>query len=74
MMANQNTFMCECGNIIGRMESSVAWLRWNGEEGDPVMKGTSCATCKQNWLWLKPLDKTRYVNVMKCCKEFECRC
>lgn len=73
-MANQNTFMCECGNIIGRMKADIRWLRWNSPEGDPVMKGTSCGTCKQNWLWLKPLDGTPHVNVMKCCKAFECGC
>lgn len=73
-MATQSTFLCECGNVVGRMAQSVRWLKWNSEEGDPVMKGLTCGNCKQNWLWVKPEAPQVWVDVQKCCKDFECAC
>ncbi len=37
MMANQNTFLCECGRVIGRMMSNQSFLSWNQEKGLPAI-------------------------------------
>ena len=73
-MATQSTFLCECGEIIGRMDKKLKWLPWNTSEGDPVMKGTSCNKCKQGWLWRDPENVEAWVNVEKCCKILMCGC
>lgn len=73
-MATQNTFLCECGSIVGRMQKSIKWLKWNSEKGDPVMKGIECAGCGQNFLWIEPSSSHMWVDVEKCCKKFTCEC
>lgn len=72
-MANQNTFLCECGRIIGRMSRNASFLAWNQEEGEPVHRGVSCGGCFQNYIWRRPRSG-EYVDVKKCCKDFDCEC
>jgi len=72
MMADQNSFLCECGRVIGRMYERSKYLPWNADAGDPRHKGVSCGGCHQNWIYLP--SKGKFVDVRKCCKEFECEC
>lgn len=70
-MAIQNSFLCECGSVIGRMMVHESWLPWNAEKGSPVHTGIQCGKCGQNFTWVKPKDGA-YVNVKKCCTAFMC--
>ena len=70
-MAIQNSFLCECGRVIGRMMVHEAYLPWNAPEGTPVHTGIQCGQCGQNFTWVKPKDGA-YVNVKKCCTSFMC--
>lgn len=70
-MANQSTFLCECGRVIGRMPVSQVHLHWNAEEGTPIMRGVMCGGCRLNWIWVKGGGK--YVNVKKCCVGMACK-
>jgi hypothetical protein len=76
MMANQNTFLCECGRIIPRSvtnrhprgesregETLFMGLPWDFELGDPVHRGVQCGGCRRNWEWMKPGAGQPYVNV-----------
>jgi len=70
MMANQNTFLCECGRVIGRMPKSAYHLPWNAEQGDPVHRGVMCGGCRLNWIYIN--GGGEYVNVKKCCFGIKC--
>ena len=74
MMATQSTFLCECGEILGRMQSSMKWLPWNTEKGDPAMKGMLCNKCTRQYKWIQPSKSHGWVDVVKCCEDFTCRC
>jgi len=72
-MARQNTFLCECGRVIGRMPSTMYYLPWNAEDGDPRHKGVICGGCTQHWVYVQ--TKEPYVDVKKCCKgRVHCQC
>ncbi len=70
MMADQNTFLCECGRVIGRMPVKTSYLAWNAEKGTPVHEGIMCGGCRLNWFYVKGGGK--YVNVRKCCFGIKC--
>jgi hypothetical protein len=72
-MAQQNSFLCECGRTIGRMYGGSRHLPWNAEDGEPRHKGINCGGCNLNWLYVKPKDGG-YVDVRKCCPEMTCKC
>lgn len=72
-MAKQNTFLCECGRIIARMNKKMGYLRWNQEKDEPVHRGIICGGCKQGYIWKKPRSGD-YVDVKKCCKQIRCDC
>jgi len=75
MMANQNTFLCECGRVIGRplanrhsskpSKESYHGLPWDFVPGDAIHKGIQCGNCRTNWEWMKPSEGAPYVNVKK---------
>ncbi len=71
MMANQNTFLCECGRVIGRMPTSAYHLPWNASEGDPVHRGVMCGACRLNWIYQK--SSSQFVDVKKCCFGIKCK-
>jgi len=73
LMAKQNTFLCGCGRVIGRMLASKSWLPWNQEKALPIHRGLMCGSCGQNYMWLKPKTGT-FVDVKACCRDFECGC
>ena len=73
LMASQNTFLCECGRVIGRMLASKTFLPWNQEKAKPIHRGLQCGQCGQNYLWRKPRNG-EFVDVRKCCKKFDCEC
>lgn len=78
MMANQNTFLCECGRVLGRplanrhpransggKEELFMGLPWEFELGDPIHRGIQCGNCRTHWEWMKPSEGASYVNVKK---------
>jgi hypothetical protein len=71
MMANQNTFLCECGRVLGRMENSYHYLAWNAPKGEPIHRGLQCGSCGLNWTYVHDKEG-RYVNVQKCCFGLKC--
>ena len=73
-MASQSTFLCGCGEVLGRMNKGMGWLPWNTGKGDPKMKGIECAQCGQNYLWIKPESSHQWVDVQPCCSDFMCKC
>lgn len=73
-MSSQSTFLCECGEVLGRMNRHLRWLPWNSLRGEPIMKGVSCNKCKQGWLWREPSESQHWVDVEKCCKILMCEC
>jgi len=77
-MANQNTFLCECGRVIGRPlanrhppytketpDESYHGLPWDFVPGDAVHRGIQCGNCRRNYEWMKPSEGAPYVNVKK---------
>lgn len=78
MMANQNTFLCDCGRVLGRPlahrhprgatadgEELMMGLPWDFELGDPVHRGVTCGKCRAEWTWMMPAAGAAYVNVQK---------
>jgi len=73
MMADQNTFLCECGRVIGRPLAqrkgdrkipSYNAFRWDFEVGDAKQIGITCGSCRRVYEWLKP-NRGAYVNVRR---------
>ena len=79
MMAHQNTFLCECGRVIGRPRAqrqgdrkipSYGAFKWDFEVGDALQIGITCTgkgaiSCRRQYVWLKPPIGHAYVNVRK---------
>lgn len=79
MMAKQNTFLCNCGRVIGRPLADRLerrGFRWDFVPGDWVQVGIQCS-CRKHYLWIKPQKGHPYVNVTACDKhqgKWKCEC
>lgn len=78
-MALVNTFLCECGRMIGRPKDEPyeghGWgvVSWHAEEGQAVLHGVKCTKCRLNWTF-KPSLAGPFAEVEQCCDDHRCGC
>lgn len=79
MMALVNTFLCQCGRVIGRPKDEPyngnGWgvVPWHAQPGQAKLHGIKCAKCRLNWLFL-PSMTGKYAEVRPCCDDHRCEC